>query len=106
MSNLMHIDKEYAAWIEQISQKFRQSQLKAATHVNRELLQFYWTLGKDIVTLHAESKWGDKLMENISNDLRIALPGVKGLSPRNLLYMKGFYLLYREYVERVPQLEA
>ena len=33
MSNLMHIDKEYAAWIERISQKFRQSQLKAATHV-------------------------------------------------------------------------
>lgn len=86
----MHIDKEYAAWIEQISQKFRQSQLKAATHVNRELLRFYWTLGKDIVTLHAESKWGDKLMENISNDLRIALPGVKGVVTKKFALYEGF----------------
>ncbi|WP_298455497.1 DUF1016 N-terminal domain-containing protein [uncultured Prevotella sp.] len=34
------------------------------------MLQFYWSLGKDIVTLHAESRWGDKIIKLLSTDLR------------------------------------
>ena len=50
MSQLVRIDKDYASWIEELSQRYRRSQIKAATHVNSEMLQFYWSLGKDIVT--------------------------------------------------------
>lgn len=48
-------DKDYASWIEELSQRYRKSQIKAATHVNSEVLQFYLALECDIVTLHAES---------------------------------------------------
>ena len=62
MSQLVKTDKAYASWIEELSQRYRKSQIKAATHVNSEMLQFYWSLGKDIVTLRAESRWGDKFI--------------------------------------------
>ena len=41
MSNLIHIDDEYKAWINNLSLRFKQSQIKAAIKVNGELLQFY-----------------------------------------------------------------
>ena len=62
MSQLAKTDKDYASWIEELSQRYRKSQIKAVTHVNSEMLQFYWSLGRDIVTLHAESRWGDKFI--------------------------------------------
>ncbi len=47
---------EYREWLQQLILRFRQSQIKAAIKVNRELLRFYWSLGEDIVEKKAESK--------------------------------------------------
>ena len=55
MSNLIRINNEYANWIKDLSLRFRQSQMKAAVKVNRELLKFYFVLGADIVNKQAES---------------------------------------------------
>ena len=49
---------------------YKNSQIKAAISVNKEMLIFYWTLGKDIVKLKAESKWGSGFYENLSLDLQ------------------------------------
>ena len=86
MSQLVRIDKDYASWIEELSQRYRRSQIKAATHVNSEMLQFYWSLGKDIVTLKAESRWGEKILKYVSADLQVKLPGIKGLSETSIGY--------------------
>ena len=56
MSNLLSTDVEYKQWLQSLGKRFRQSQIKAAVKVNRELLAFYWELGKDIVELKAESR--------------------------------------------------
>jgi predicted nuclease of restriction endonuclease-like (RecB) superfamily len=69
-------------------------QIKAATKVNQEMLMFYWSLGKDIVEMKVESKWGSGLLKNLSQDLRDALPNQNGFSITNLGYMKRFYLTY------------
>ena len=42
------IDKDYIRWVEDLSVRYRQSQIKAAVRVNRELLKYYWELGRDI----------------------------------------------------------
>lgn len=42
------IDKDYTQWVENLSVRYRQSQIKAAVRVNRELLKYYWELGRDI----------------------------------------------------------
>lgn len=103
MSLLVKTDKDYASWIEALSQRYRKSQIKAATHVNSEMLQFYWSLGKDIVTLRAESRWGDKFIASLSADLKTKLPRVKGLSETSIEYAKRFYLLYNKYFTIHPQ---
>ena len=54
MSKLIKIDTEYQQWIKNLSERYRQSQLKAAVKVNTEMLRFYWSLGADIVNLKAE----------------------------------------------------
>ena len=94
MSQLINMDSEYKTWVESLSRRFKQSQIKAAVKVNRELLAFYWSLGKDIVEMKAESRWGSSFMEMLSKDLRAALPMAKGFSSTNLRYIKRFYLLY------------
>jgi len=52
------MDEQYKAWVAELKERYRKSQIKAAVSVNRELLVFYWSLGRDIVKQKAESKWG------------------------------------------------
>ena len=71
-------------------------QIKAATKVNQEMLKFYWSLGKDMVEMRAESRWGSKFYVNLSKDLAFAMPEQKSFSPTNLKYMTYFYQLYSQ----------
>lgn len=68
------------------------------------MLKFYWSLGRDIVMLKAESRWGSKFMANLSRDLKQANPDATCFSQTNLLYMKNFYRLYHSYCETAPHL--
>ena len=94
MSELMHIDAEYANWIKEISTRFHKSQIKAATQVNDTMLRFYWSLGRDIVRRECENHYGKGFFKNLSEDLRKAIPDVRSFSVTNLHYMKWFYELY------------
>ena len=89
-----NIDKEYLAWIAELSQRYRQSQIKAAVKVNSEMLRFYWSIGKDITERQYDNKYGSHFYENLSRDLSLALNKKKGLSPTSLWYTKSFYCLY------------
>lgn len=104
MKQITITDASYTQWVEQLSQRYRQSQIKAAVKVNREMLRFYWSLGRDIVALKAESRWGDKFLKNLSRDLKHVMPDAKCFSETNILYMKNFYLLFPCADEFTPQL--
>lgn len=81
-------------------------QVKAATKVNQEMLRFYWSLGKDMVEMRAESRWGSKFYDSLSKDLVSAMPEQKSFSPRNLRYMTQFYQMYNKIVpQAVAQLD-
>jgi len=98
------INNNYKNWISEIAIQFRQFQIKAATHVNSEMLGFYWNLGRDIALFVEKSSYGDKVISNISKDLRNLLPDVKSFSVTNLLYMKNFYITYNQIFTITPQL--
>ena len=104
MAEIVKIDADYRAWMEQIVERYRSSQIKAAVKVNREMLRFYWSLGEDIVRMKLESIYGDGILDRISSDLKQQFPSVKGFSVTNLNYMKRFYLMYNRAVENHPQL--
>ncbi len=101
--NLTIIDKDYTHWVENISVRYRQSQIRASVKVNQELLRFYWQLGRDIEEMHVEERWGEKVIKNLSVDLQHINPNAKGLSRTNIYYAKKFYLLYSKYLEIFPQ---
>jgi len=64
--------------------------------VNRQLLELYWQLGKDIYEKQQKANWGDGLIEQLSKDLSAAFPNMKGFSQNNLFYIQRWYLFYRE----------
>ena len=97
------LDKDYTCWVKELSTRYRKSQIKAAIKVNTELLKFYWELGRDVVSMKAESRWGGRFMKNLSIDLKKMNPDATCFSPTNLLYMKNFYLIYQSFVEFTPQ---
>ena len=82
--------------VKNVGKRFKNMQIKAATRVNQEMLRFYWSLGKDMVEMHAESRWGSKFYNNLSKDLASAMPEQKSFSPTNLKYMTYFYQLYSQ----------
>ena len=92
----MTAEKSYVQWIADIKQRFRQSQIKAAVRVNTTMLEFYWSMGRDIVELRAESKWGSGFYNQLSLDMRNAFPEENGFSVTNLKYMKRWYAFYNE----------
>ena len=106
MSKLLSINKEYAEWLKSLSQRFRQSQIKAAVKVNSELLKFYWSLGQDIVERGFENTYGSEFFKNLSLDLKEEFPDTKGFSPTNLGYIKRFYMLYSNAMRISPQVEG
>ena len=91
------LDKEYAQWIYDVKQRFRNAQIKAAVKVNSEQLLFNWQLGRDLVVRKAEEKWGNGIVEQVSIDLQAAFPKAKGFSARNLWNMKKWYSFYSSY---------
>ena len=58
------------------------------------MLHFYWELGREIVDMQSENKYGSKFFENLSRDLKEAIPDAKGFSVKNLYYIRRFYLMY------------
>lgn len=50
---------EYVLWLDHIKQLYSISQIKASLKVNRELLGFYWQLGKEMAERKIEEVWGE-----------------------------------------------
>lgn len=93
-------DNEYTSWLQELKERYLSQQLKAHSAVLNYYLEFYWSIGKDIVSKQSENKYGSGFYKRLSNDLKNELPGVKGLSPTNLKYMKYFYELYKDVENR------
>lgn len=46
MSNIVKADDNYKNWITDLKSRYQSSQIKAASSVNREMLMFYWSIGR------------------------------------------------------------
>ena len=80
----------YADWLIALKTRIHTAQQRAALAVNRELVELYWQIGRDILARQAEQGWGAKVIERLAHDLRAAFPEMKGFSRANLLYMRAF----------------
>jgi predicted nuclease of restriction endonuclease-like (RecB) superfamily len=92
--NSLFCDKEYKAWIKELKDRIRKSQVKASVRINFSMLELYWSIGADIVNKQEALGWGSGVIIQLSQDLRLEFPGESGFSETNLRYMKRFYELY------------
>ena len=93
-SHNTYLDDEYAKWLLEVKQRFRQTQIKASVKINVEQLRFNWSLGRDLAVKRVEEIWGAGVVEQVSLDLQSEFPSVSGFSVRNLWDMKKWYLFY------------
>jgi predicted nuclease of restriction endonuclease-like (RecB) superfamily len=89
--------KNYTVILQDLKEKIRQARLRATIAVNNEPLKVYWEIGDTISKQEQAEGWGTKTVERLAKDLRVEFQDMKGLSPRNLRYMRGFSLAYPQF---------
>lgn len=94
----LYQDKEYRNWVKELKQRYLSARLKASIEANRTLLEYYWSLGRDIADKQYANTYGSSFYKTLSRDLRSEMPGEKGFSETNLKYMCYFYQLYSQLV--------
>ena len=88
--------KEYFKFLNDLKNRIRNVQYQAYRAVNKELISLYWDLGKSIVEKQKKLGWGQKIIQQLAEDLQKEFPRNSGFSERNLKYMRKFYLEYRD----------
>ena len=99
----MLADDRYVAWLSDVKTRFHQSQVKASIRVNTAMLEFYWSIGRDLVALRAEERWGAGVVKQFALDMRQAFPNITGFSDSNVKYIKRWFSFYYERIIKGQQ---
>ena len=97
------VDPEYIQWLADVKRRYREGQARALVKVNDEMLRFYWSVGRDLVALRAETRWGASVVKQFAMDMRETFPSSTGFSYSNVKYMKRWYLFYYEAITKGQQ---
>lgn len=92
----MTSQEQYISWLSEVKQRVLQARSKAVLQVNTAMLELYWSIGRDLVALHPEDKWGEGIVKQFALDMREAFPYDKGFSDTNIKYMKHWYEFYSQ----------
>jgi len=97
------MNTSYHLLLDDLKKRVASSRYKAALSVNKELILLYHMIGKGILESQNVQGWGAKIIDQLSKDLRLAFPEMKGFSTRNLKYMRKFAEEYpdSEFVQQV-----
>ncbi len=96
--------KEYMTLLSVLKERFRKSQIKAAVKVNTAMLEYYWSMGRDVSRLYATAKYGSAFFDCLSLDLKAEFPGQTGFSATNIKYAKRWYEFYSQTAENRQRL--
>lgn len=99
----MVADKDYVAWLSDVKTRFRTAQAKAMVRVNTAMLEFYWSIGRDLTEMHPEENWGKGIVKQFALDMRNEFPEESGFSWSNVKDMKRWYLFYFEHIGKSQQ---
>lgn len=89
-------NNEYIGFLNNLKKRVTESRYKAAITVNKELILLYHYIGTEILKSQSKHKWGAKIIDQLSKDLKSAFPEAKGFSPRSLKYMRKFAQEYQD----------
>ncbi len=80
----------YIAVLADLKKRIAQERLRVVMAANSAMVLLYWDIGQIILSRQKSEGWGTRVVDRLSADLRTAFPEMKGLSPRNLKYMRAF----------------
>lgn len=92
-------DENFTTFVKEIKSKILSSQYEALKAVNKELINLYWEIGKNILEKQNTFGWGKSVVKNLSHELQKEFIGMKGFSERNLWNMRTFYIEYKENIK-------
>ncbi|HAM38061.1 MAG: hypothetical protein A2474_02980 [Elusimicrobia bacterium RIFOXYC2_FULL_34_12] len=94
--NRIVLDKTYLNFLNEIKHKIASARIQASRHLNKELIELYWDIGKTIIEKQKQYGWGQSIVEKLANDLQNGFPNLRGYSSRNLWDMRRFYDTYKD----------
>ena len=97
----MLVDEKFKNWVMSLSQNYRKAQIKAAIHVNSNLIKFYYELGEEIAKTSFKASYGNSFYDLLSLQLKKEIPNCKGLNHQNLRYTEKFYTMYKKIFPQV-----
>ena len=80
----------YPILLEELKNRICTERVRTTFAANASMLLLYWDIGQAILIRQANEGWGAKVIDRLSTDLRNAFPDMRGLSARNLKYMRTF----------------
>ncbi|MDI6809499.1 MAG: PDDEXK nuclease domain-containing protein [Candidatus Eisenbacteria bacterium] len=86
----------YAAALGEIKHRIQEERLRTVMAANSAMVMLYWDIGGLILERQEREGWGARVIDRLSGDLREAFPDMRGLSPRNLKYMRAFATAWPE----------
>jgi predicted nuclease of restriction endonuclease-like (RecB) superfamily len=90
------LPESYSLTLNELRQRIEEARLRAVFDANATMTQLYWHIGGVILARQETEGWGAKIIDRLSLDLRTAYPDMRGLSPRNLKYMRAFAAAWPE----------
>ncbi len=81
---------DYILMLEELKTRIQEERLRVVLSANAAMVLLYWDIGRVILDRQQREGWGAKVIDRLSTDLRQAFPDMRGLSPRNLKYMRAF----------------
>lgn len=88
--------QDYEKSLLSVIKKIEKNRHQAITTANKLLVDVYLHIGQTITVLQEKSKWGDGVVEKMSQDLRLKYPEQKGFSVQNLWRMKKLHDFYKD----------
>ena len=100
----------YVELLEDIKDRIRHAQIRAAVGASRELIRLYWDIGREIVQRQQREGWGKGIVDRLAGDIQKAFPGIHGFSASNVSRMRAFFLSYApedvNSAQAVPKLQG
>jgi predicted nuclease of restriction endonuclease-like (RecB) superfamily len=102
MDDSIVVSVEYRELLDSIKQTIADGRLRAVRAVNNVMIETYWAIGQEIVVRRRAHHWGTQVINQLAADLRVAHPGMSGLSGRNLRYMAALASRWPDAIWQQP----
>ncbi len=89
-TSALTLPADYTDLLDALKNRVRDARRTARRTVNTQLIELYWLIGKTVLERQQVEQWGTGVMGRLADDLRAEFPEMKGLSRRNLFYMRAF----------------